>query len=127
MCLSSDCLAGQGMQGLVGLFPNAAREHLAALDALTRALAEAEVAYVILMRWLLLRGPVLLGTACWDFLCKGLGTALGKPLIPVDHVNAHIHATFLGSNESVPYDEMFRHSSWLFREGTRILLHETSE
>jgi len=82
-----------------GVVPEvASREHLRVIDPLLRrALAEAGVAAQQVDAVAVTQGPGLIGALLVGVAyAKGLALALDKPLIPVDHVHAHVHGALLG-------------------------------
>lgn len=87
-----------------GVVPEvAARAHLEALPLLWRQLIEEaaiephEIDAIAVTRGPGLIGALLIGVA----FARGLASQLGKPLIPVDHVHAHLHGALLGINEDL--------------------------
>jgi N6-L-threonylcarbamoyladenine synthase len=85
-----------------GVVPEiAAREHLLALPAIFReALREASITEHAVDAIAVTQGPGLIGALLVGVsFAKGLALRLGRPLIPVDHVHAHIHGTFLDNTE----------------------------
>lgn len=84
-----------------GVVPEvAAREHLTAIDPLVHAvLAEGGVKLADVDAIAVTQGPGLIGALLVGIAyAKGLALALRKPLVPVDHVHAHIHGALLGVN-----------------------------
>jgi N6-L-threonylcarbamoyladenine synthase len=82
-----------------GVVPEvASREHLRVIAPLCRqALAEAGVGLGDVDAIAVTRGPGLIGALLVGVsYAKGLALALGKPLVPVDHVHAHVHGALLG-------------------------------
>ena len=82
-----------------GVVPEvAAREHLRNIDPLFRqALAEAEIQAHEIDAIAVTQGPGLIGALLVGVAyAKGLALGLGKPLVPVDHVQAHVHGALLG-------------------------------
>ncbi len=82
-----------------GVVPEvASREHLRVIDPLCReVLAEAGIAAADVDAIAVTQGPGLIGALLVGVAyAKGLALALGKPLVPVDHVHAHIHGALLG-------------------------------
>lgn len=82
-----------------GVVPEvAAREHLRVIDPLVdAATAEAGLALTAVDAIAVTQGPGLIGALLVGVAyAKGLALALGKPLIPVDHVHAHVHGALLG-------------------------------
>lgn len=82
-----------------GVVPEvAAREHLRVINALTQEVLQrtrmslSEVDAIAVTQGPGLIGALLVGIA----YAKGLALGLGKPLIPVDHVHAHVHGALLG-------------------------------
>jgi N6-L-threonylcarbamoyladenine synthase len=87
-----------------GVVPEvAAREHITALPALlieltrTSGVSLKNIDAIAVTQGPGLVGCLLVGTS----FAKGLQVSLSKPLIPVNHVHAHIHGAFLG----IPSDE----------------------
>lgn len=82
-----------------GVVPEiASRAHLKTIEPLTQAaLAEARVRWEEIDGIAVTQGPGLIGALLVGAaFAKGLSLALGKPLIPVDHVEAHVHGALLG-------------------------------
>lgn len=82
-----------------GVVPEvASREHLRVIDPLCRAVfAEAGITPQDVDAIAVTQGPGLIGALLVGVsYAKGLALALGKPLVPVDHVHAHIHGALLG-------------------------------
>ena len=82
-----------------GVVPEvAAREHLRAIDPLFhQALAEAGIQAHEIDAIAVTQGPGLIGALLVGVAyAKGLALGLGKPLVPVDHVQAHVHGALLG-------------------------------
>ena len=91
-----------------GVVPEiAAREHLKVLDGMVReALREANVAIGAIDRIAVTQGPGLIGALLVGVsYAKGLALATCKPLVPVNHVHAHVHGALLGLVASD--DELF--------------------
>lgn len=91
-----------------GVVPEiAAREHLSAIDPLVvRALKIAEVDISDIDAIAVSQGPGLIGALLVSVsYAKGLSMSLKKPLIPIDHVHAHVHGALLGLD--VPTEEIF--------------------
>jgi len=93
-----------------GVVPEvAAREHLKSIDPLTRqALSEANVSgkdigMVCVTAGPGLIGPLLVGVS----YARGLAVSLGCPLVPVDHVHAHVHGALLGLPPEESIDSLF--------------------
>ena len=90
-----------------GVVPEvAAREHLKVIDKLAKAtLEEAKVTVDEIDAIAVTRGPGLVGALLVGIsYAKGLAMALKKPLIPVNHVHAHVHGALLGvqaNNEDI--------------------------
>lgn len=82
-----------------GVVPEvAAREHLTSLDPMVNdALTKSDLKLSDIDAIAVTAGPGLVGCllvgACY---AKGLATRLGVPLIPVNHVRAHVHGALLG-------------------------------
>jgi N6-L-threonylcarbamoyladenine synthase len=82
-----------------GVVPEiAAREHLKViLPTYELALAEAGIRIGDIDGIAVTQGPGLIGSLLVGIsFAKGLAFSSGKPLIPVDHVNAHLHGALLG-------------------------------
>lgn len=82
-----------------GVVPEvAAREHLKVIDNLCDlALRDAAVSFEQIDAIAVTRGPGLIGALLVGIsYAKALAVALNKPLIPVDHVHAHVHGALLG-------------------------------
>lgn len=91
-----------------GVVPEiAARAHLANIDVLARqALLEAKTSPSELDAIAVTQGPGLIGALLVGAAySKGLALSLGVPLIPVDHVEAHVHGALLGLKQDV--EEIF--------------------
>jgi len=92
-----------------GVIPEiAAREHLVALSTMyqeilkTSGLNDPSAFDAIAVT----QGPGLIGCLLVGAsFAKGLAQASGKPIIPVNHVHAHVHGALLGVDAS--YDEIF--------------------
>lgn len=87
-----------------GVVPEiAAREHLNAIQPLfDAALSESGIKIGDLDAIAVTQGPGLVGALLVGVsFAKGLAVANNKPLIPVDHVHAHIHGALLGLSDSV--------------------------
>ncbi|MSR22211.1 MAG: tRNA (adenosine(37)-N6)-threonylcarbamoyltransferase complex transferase subunit TsaD [Gemmatimonadetes bacterium] len=88
-----------------GVVPElAARAHLAVLDDVVReALGRAEVSLDQLSAFGVTAGPGLIGAllvgVCW---AKGAAFGLGRPLVPVHHMEAHLFAPSLEDPEAEP-------------------------
>src|ERR1700686_2127371 len=86
-----------------GVVPEiASREHLRAIVPVVRqALAEAGQTYESVDAIAVTQGPGLAGALLVGIsFSKGLGFALGKPLIAVNHLEGHIHAVLLEQRQS---------------------------
>jgi N6-L-threonylcarbamoyladenine synthase len=85
----------------------ASREHLRIIDPLCRGvLAEAKIDLNDIDAVAVTQGPGLIGALLVGVAyAKGLALALKKPLVPVDHVHAHIHGALLGVG--APPDEVY--------------------
>jgi N6-L-threonylcarbamoyladenine synthase len=91
-----------------GVIPEiAAREHLLAIEPLYwSALAEANISPSDLDAIAVTQGPGLVGCLLVGAsFAKGLSQTLKKPLIPVNHVHAHIHGALLGVDRE--FSEIF--------------------
>ena len=90
-----------------GVVPElASREHLRQIVPVVReALAQAGLRFEDLDAIGVTQGPGLVGSLLVGITYgKTLATALGKPLVAVNHLDGHVHATFLEAyqNEKVP-------------------------
>ncbi len=91
-----------------GVVPEvAAREHLKIIHKLAiRTLEDAKVTIEDIDAIAVTRGPGLVGALLVGIsYAKGLAMATKKPLIPVNHVHAHVHGALLGVDAS--NDEIF--------------------
>ncbi len=91
-----------------GVVPEiAAREHLSSIDFIvTQALAESGKKLSDIDLIAVTRGPGLVGSLLVGVTyAKALAFSLDKPLIPVDHVKAHVHGALLGVKR--PPSEIF--------------------
>jgi N6-L-threonylcarbamoyladenine synthase len=91
-----------------GVIPEiAAREHLSALTKMyTRLLEETKVKISDIDAIAVTQGPGLVGCLLVGAsFAKGLAQASEKPLIPVNHVHAHVHGAILGIDSKL--DEIF--------------------
>jgi N6-L-threonylcarbamoyladenine synthase len=91
-----------------GVVPEiAAREHLRIIDTIVQqALAEASLELSDIDAIAVTQGPGLIGALLVGIAyAKGLAFASGKPLVPVNHVEAHVHGAILGLN--VPEDRIY--------------------
>ena len=91
-----------------GVVPEiASRAHLSTIDPLLEtALSEAGITDLAKIDAIAVtQGPGLIGALLVGAsYAKGLALSLGKPLIPVDHVEAHVHGALLGlKTPSVSY------------------------
>lgn len=85
-----------------GVVPEvAAREHLAVIDRLMpTCLENAQVDLQEIDAIAVTQGPGLVGALLVGVsYAKGLALSSGKPLIPVNHVHAHIHGVMLGERQ----------------------------
>ena len=88
-----------------GVVPEvAAREHLRVIAPLfEQLLRETGIRRDQIDALAVTQGPGLIGAILVGVAyAKGLALALGKPLIPVDHVHAHVHGAMLGLEGGVP-------------------------
>ncbi len=86
-----------------GVVPEvAAREHLRVIAPLvSEAVKQSGVRLEDVDAIAVTQGPGLIGALLVGVAyAKGLSLALGKPLIPVDHVHAHVHGALLGVDAS---------------------------
>lgn len=93
-----------------GVVPEvAAREHLKAIHPLfVQALAESGKTLADIDLIAVTQGPGLIGALLVGVsFAKGLASALRKPLVPVDHVHAHVHGALLGLPPELSSDELF--------------------
>jgi len=91
-----------------GVVPEvAARSHLTAIDSVVEtALQIANITLDDVDAIAVTQGPGLIGALLVAIsYARGLATSLNIPLIPVNHVHAHIHASLLGATEDV--EELF--------------------
>lgn len=91
-----------------GVVPEvAARAHLQVIDAIVdEALAKAGVSLREIDAIAVTQGPGLIGALLVGIAyAKGLALASGIPLVPVNHVEAHVHGALLGLKEST--EELF--------------------
>ena len=84
-----------------GVIPEiAARMHLEALDPLYLEISSqaniADIDIIAVTQGPGLIGALLVGTS----FAKGLALALNKPLVPLNHIHAHVHGALLGVDES---------------------------
>lgn len=87
-----------------GVVPEiAAREHLVALhDMFVAAVSEAKIKLSDIDAIAVTEGPGLIGCLLVGVsFAKGLSQSLKKPLIPINHVHAHVHGAILGVKEDV--------------------------
>ena len=92
-----------------GVVPElASRSHLTAMrSVVTRALAEADTKLADLAAVAVTTGPGLAGCLLVGLqTAKAMAWSLGVPLIPIDHIEAHVHAIHLrdarGAGEGAP-------------------------
>jgi N6-L-threonylcarbamoyladenine synthase len=81
-----------------GVVPEiASRQHLAVIDAtVVAALTEARLTFEKIDAIAVTQGPGLIGALLVGIsYAKGLAASLDIPLIPVDHVHAHVHGALL--------------------------------
>jgi len=86
-----------------GVVPElASREHLETIDAIVRgALEAAEVTIGQVDGIAVTQGPGLVGSLLVGITYgKTLAESLGKPLVPVNHLEGHIHAVFLEAHKA---------------------------
>src|SRR5215470_9901735 len=86
-----------------GVVPElASREHLRQIVPVVReALAQARLQFADLDAIAVTQGPGLVGALLVGITYgKTLAAALGKPLVPVNHLEGHIHAVFLEAHKS---------------------------
>ena len=88
-----------------GVVPEiASRAHMEACDRVVdQAVREAGMTLAEVDALAVTYGPGLVGALLTGVSCmKGLAYALGKPLIPVNHIEGHVSANFLTSPELTP-------------------------
>ena len=93
-----------------GVVPEvAAREHLKAIQPLfTQVMAESQLSPEEIDLIGVTQGPGLIGALLVGVsFAKGLATYLSKPLMPVDHVHAHVHGALLGLDQDLDKDQIF--------------------
>jgi N6-L-threonylcarbamoyladenine synthase len=91
-----------------GVIPEiAAREHLAAIHTMYRQLlTESEVTLAHIDAIAVTQGPGLVGCLLVGAsFAKGLAQSSQKPIIPVNHVHAHVHGAILGID--APLEQIF--------------------
>ena len=91
-----------------GVIPEiAAREHLSALSSMyIQMLKSADFSTNTVDAIAVTQGPGLVGCLLVGVsFAKGLAQASGKPVIPVNHVHAHVHGAMLGLDAK--YEEIF--------------------
>ena len=84
-----------------GVVPElASRQHIqAVVPVVTRALAEAGLSPPDLDAVAVTRGPGLIGSLLVGFsFAKAYAWALGRPWVGINHLEAHVHAVFLGDD-----------------------------
>ena len=109
-----------------GVVPEvAARSHLTAIDAVVEtALRNADITLNDIDAIAVTQGPGLIGALLVAVsYARGLATSLNIPLIPVNHVHAHIHASLLGYEGKV--DELFPAISLVVSGGHTHLYYMT--
>ena len=87
-----------------GVVPEvAAREHLKVIPGMVAlAMEEAAVSYDDLDAIAVTRGPGLIGALLVGIsYAKGMALRYSLPLIPVNHVHAHVHGALLGIDQSI--------------------------
>jgi N6-L-threonylcarbamoyladenine synthase len=88
-----------------GVVPElASRQHITAIeDVVGESLEKAEVKLPQIDAFAVTQGPGLIGSLLIGVsFAKGLAYYYQKPLIPVDHLESHIHAAFL-ENKEIPF------------------------
>ncbi len=89
-----------------GVVPEiASRSHYEAIDILTKeALAEAGISIGDVDLIALTQGPGLIGSLLIGLsFAKGLSLTHNIPIVPVDHIHAHIEAAFIDAPENIEY------------------------
>lgn len=93
-----------------GVVPEvAAREHLRAINQLLgETLRQAQTKIADIDAIAVTQGPGLIGALLVGIAyAKGLAIGLEKPLIPVDHVHAHVHGALLGLGSDFDLDALW--------------------
>ena len=93
-----------------GVIPEiAARKHLEVISPLYKdLLAQSKIKPEEIDLIAVTRGPGLVGALLvGSTFAKGLALALDKPLIPVNHVHAHVHGALLGLDKNLKDEEIF--------------------
>lgn len=93
-----------------GVIPEiAAREHLRCIHVLLQeALVEAQISLADVDIIGVTQGPGLIGALLVGVsFAKGLAHSLAKPLVPVNHVHAHIHGALLGLSATQKTSPLF--------------------
>ena len=93
-----------------GVVPEvAAREHLKAIQPMfMEAMAESNLSPSDIDLIGVTQGPGLIGALLVGVsFAKGLASSLSKPLLPVDHVHAHVHGAMLGLDSRQIESELF--------------------
>ena len=93
-----------------GVVPEvAAREHLKAIQPLfLEAMAESKLSPKDIDLIGVTQGPGLIGALLVGVsFAKGLASHLEKPLLPVDHVHAHVHGAMLGLSPNIIDEQLF--------------------
>ncbi len=88
-----------------GVVPElASRQHITAIDAVVdESLKRARVKLDDIDLFVVTQGPGLIGSLLIGVsYAKGLAYYFQKPLIPVDHLESHVHAVFL-ENRTIPF------------------------
>lgn len=91
-----------------GVVPEiAAREHLSALhEMFSAAMTESQLKLSDIDAVAVTEGPGLIGCLLVGAsFAKGLAQSLARPLIPINHVHAHVHGAILGVQKQV--DQLF--------------------
>lgn len=98
-CISSQIARHQPFGGIVPEI--ASREHLTSISALaTEALNLANLSWQSIDAIAVTQGPGLVGALLVGIsFAKGLALSLDRPLIPVDHIHAHIAGAHLGMTQ----------------------------
>lgn len=93
-----------------GVIPEiAARKHLEVIPRLfDQLIEEAKIKPKDIDLISVTQGPGLVGALLvGSSFAKGLALSLEKPILPVNHVHAHVHGALLGLDESVKDSELF--------------------
>lgn len=85
-----------------GIVPElASRQHIKSINYIVEeSLARADIKLEEIDIFSVTQGPGLVGSLLVGFsFAKGLAYSYGKPLIPIDHLEAHIHSAFIENHD----------------------------